>query len=103
MKCWMSRVLATGASIAIATASAARVLPIVAHMSTGMKRSLDIPGRSSLYRGLSPSLIRGLRRHLMCSRRRAASPASPDCRLTDAFPMYAVVRVKRQYTRPPSA
>eukprot|EP00972_Heterocapsa_arctica_P033728 4963439-Heterocapsa_arctica.AAC.1 len=35
--------------------------------------------------------------------RRAASPASPDCRLTDALPTYAVVRVKRQYTKPPSA
>eukprot|EP00972_Heterocapsa_arctica_P077181 11383340-Heterocapsa_arctica.AAC.1 len=39
----------------------------------------------------------------MCSIRRAARPASFDCRLTDALPMYAVVRVNRQYTKPPSA
>eukprot|EP00972_Heterocapsa_arctica_P091954 13561049-Heterocapsa_arctica.AAC.1 len=47
--------------------------------------------------------MRGFRRHQMCSMSRAASPASPDCRWTEAFPMYAVVRVKRQYTTPPSA
>eukprot|EP00972_Heterocapsa_arctica_P071603 10577862-Heterocapsa_arctica.AAC.1 len=91
-KLWMSRVFAKGASIAIATASAASVRPIVAHRSTGRKRSFNMPGRRSLDRGLSASLTRGFRRHLMCSMSRAARPVSPDCRWTDGFPMYAVVR-----------